>query len=113
VNPPSCRTIADRAEIDLLAWELTGAIRDHEATCDVCAGDWPPCPKVGAAIEAAVDWVHGRRLRTCAERLRSDQDLLDFGRRLGFEPEQVRGLQSKWRAEEAALLEPEAAAAAA
>src|SRR2546421_60671 len=72
----------------------------------------PPCARVSAAIAVAVEWRQGRILRTRAERLRSGQDLIDFGRRLGFSAEQVRELQAKWRAEESRALRESKAIAA-
>jgi hypothetical protein len=99
---PAYWTAADKAELDGLVWELVCAIADHQPGCETCRAGYPPCLRIGAAIEAVVDWQHRRRLLSHAEHLRSGQDLLDFGGRLGYTPEQVRALQTKWRAEEAA-----------
>jgi hypothetical protein len=104
-------TAADRAEADVLAWELVGAIHDHRRECRMCAAGFPPCPNVGRAIEIAVDWVQGRALRSRAERLRSDQDFIDLGARYGFSRGELTELRARWQAEDAALLAVEAVAA--
>jgi hypothetical protein len=102
VTAPAYWTAADEAEFDVLAWELVRAIQEHAPACESCRAGWPPCPKVGAAIQAALDWQHGRMLSSRAEYLRSGQALADFSRRLGFTPEQLRELQAKWRDEDVA-----------
>jgi len=104
-------TDADQAELDLLIHEFARAAALHHERCSSCreAGRW--CSALSDACEALLEWREGRLLRSRAEYLRSGQDLVDFGRRLGYTPEQVRELQAKWQAEEAAYLEPEMAAA--
>jgi hypothetical protein len=54
---------ADVAELDLLAFDLAHAVREHQASRSVCLAGHPPCPDVGEAIAAALEW-RDRRDRT-------------------------------------------------
>jgi hypothetical protein len=72
---PAYWTAADQAELEVLAWELVGTVRKHRAACEVCEAGFPPCPRVTAAVEIAVEWVRGRELRSRAEYLRHIEEL--------------------------------------
>jgi hypothetical protein len=97
---PTWWTEADQAELDLLCWALVDALFEHRPGCDTCQTGYPSCLTVRAAIQPVIDWRQGRMLVSRAEHLRSGQELIDFGARLGFTAEQVRDLQAKWRTEE-------------
>jgi hypothetical protein len=70
-------TPADRAEWDLLWRVLVDEVFDHRAQgCRRC--DDGDCPAVRGAIEAALEWVELRSLRSFAVALRARQDLVDW-----------------------------------
>jgi hypothetical protein len=63
-------TEADRAESDVLVWELVTLAPEHRARCPLCEDGRRtglPCPRVGEAIEAVLDWHRRRRLLSRAE----------------------------------------------
>jgi hypothetical protein len=96
-------TAADQAELDLLVFEVVGAIHRHRDGCETCQAGWPPCPRVTGVIEAVIEWRDLRVLVTRANRLRAGQDLIDLAGMFGYTPEHVRRLHEKWRAEDAEL----------
>ena len=66
-------TEADAAELDALAWELVTLVPEHRARCPRCQAQERtgfPCPHVGEAIEAVLDWQRRRRLLSRADWLR-------------------------------------------
>jgi hypothetical protein len=68
-------TPADQAEFDVLTWELLRCKRAHEQ-CAVCRSLPPgfPCPPLGDAIDAVIEWHAGRNLLSRAEWLRRLQE---------------------------------------
>jgi hypothetical protein len=61
---------ADAAELDALVWELVTLVPEHRARCKLCQDGRRtglPCPRVGEAIEAVLDWHRRRRLLSRAE----------------------------------------------
>lgn len=67
-------TAADDAELDVLLFELVDGYFAHRDRChDV------PCPHVGRAVEAVLDWRHARSLRSRATFFRAAQDFADWG----------------------------------
>jgi hypothetical protein len=69
-------TAADEAELDAVLHALVRGAFEHREVCDVCRAGFPPCPYVGEAITAVLDWRSFRRLLSKAERLRLEQDEL-------------------------------------
>jgi hypothetical protein len=63
-------TAADQAELEVGIWELVSVLDDHRPRCDACAAGWPPCPVVGKAIDALLEWRERRALVSKAEALR-------------------------------------------
>ena len=73
-------TAADRAEWDVLWRVLVDEVFDHrergcERGCERCAEG--TCRAVRGAIEAVVEWVELRSLRSFAIAMRARQDALD------------------------------------
>jgi hypothetical protein len=82
VAPPSLRaapwwTDADGADLDVLVHELVERVFDHRGRCEVCAAGYPPCPCVGAAIDAVIGWRAARILKSKAAWLRLRQDRIE------------------------------------
>jgi hypothetical protein len=67
-------TLADRAELDVLAHEFVSDLFEHRESCPVCAAGVPPCPWVRAAIERLTEWRDDRMLRSQAAWLRAQHD---------------------------------------
>ena len=63
-------TEADRAELDVVAWALTDCIRAHKESCSTCRQTGRFCPRLGATVDAALDWAYYRALRSKADALR-------------------------------------------
>jgi hypothetical protein len=66
-------TAADQAELDCLIWELVDRLPEHRERCARCRAQKEagfPCPHVGAAIDAVLDWRRRRALLSRAESLR-------------------------------------------
>jgi hypothetical protein len=76
-------TAADQAELDVLVHALVAGYFEHRGKCRACRPDacadvhdaatcprCNPCPHVGAAITAVVEWREARVLRSRAEALR-------------------------------------------
>ncbi len=62
MTAPAYWTEADQAEADVLVRELVDGVLEHRDRCRVCQADYPPCPRVTAAIEAVVAWRDHRML---------------------------------------------------
>jgi hypothetical protein len=105
-------TEADQAELDVVAWELTAAIRDHRRDCLSCWIGSSSCPSVRAAVEAVVEWVRVRSLRSRAVYLRSGQELMDFAARMGVDGDELAAMQRRWQGDDAAAAGGEARLAA-
>jgi hypothetical protein len=74
-SPPPWWTSADAAELDVLVWKLVSDYSEtHRPRCGVCRAGYPPCPQLREAVEAVVDWLTGRSLRSRAEWLREKLD---------------------------------------
>jgi hypothetical protein len=71
-------TPADQAELDALIWALVRGVLEHREDCDICRAGFPPCPYIGEAIEAVLDWRSFRHLLSKAEWLRRDLDELNL-----------------------------------
>jgi hypothetical protein len=100
-SSPAWWTAADQADLDLLIFEFVKVAALHHERCSTCKAGAGWCPALSGACEELVEWRDGRMLASRATYLRSGQELLEFGARLGFTADQVRELQARWRAEEA------------
>jgi hypothetical protein len=67
-------TAADAAELDVLVHELVRVGFLHREACSCCRAGYPPCPRLGEAIETVIEWRDGRVLRSKAEWLRGRED---------------------------------------
>jgi hypothetical protein len=70
---PPWWTEADEAELEVVAWELTGALIAHRDHCSICRDLGHLCPVIGEAVDAAGHWKRGRSLLSRAEYLRAAQ----------------------------------------
>jgi hypothetical protein len=71
-------TPADRAELDVLVYELVDEVHEHrQAGCTACWWGYPSCPFVRAAVERVLEWRDERMLRSRAAWLRVHQDRRD------------------------------------
>jgi hypothetical protein len=67
-------TEANPAEIDVVAKVLTNAIYEHREKCAACREAGRGCTSIVAAIEAAIEWVELRTLKSKAATLRLMQN---------------------------------------
>jgi len=65
-------TEADLAELDLVCWELVGAMRAHEENCLDCQLDAYGCATVRDLLDSVVEWRDRRLLLTKAQTLRAE-----------------------------------------
>jgi hypothetical protein len=70
-------TVADEAELDLLARELVRVAFIHREKCSTCRAGGPWCPAMVDALEAVLEWREGRVLRSKAAWLRARQELTE------------------------------------
>jgi hypothetical protein len=72
-EPPPWWTAADQAELEVLVWHLVEGLTEHKVKCPRCRAEletgWP-CPLVGEAIDAVLDWRRRRDLLSRAQYLR-------------------------------------------
>jgi len=68
-------TEADRAELDLVCWELVKAMEAHEANCFECLANPYGCDTVRDLLDAVIEWRDRRLLLTKAQTLRAELEL--------------------------------------
>jgi hypothetical protein len=63
-------TLADRAELDLLAFEFVRTVEAHRKGCSICSAGGPWCDPLRECFDGIIDWRRFRELRSLGGYLR-------------------------------------------